>query len=80
MVTENDKIKIVTDEEAECRYSTESCNYNFETGTNMPDDGSKKNHYAEWLTSQNYYIKCSDKYGNAPNPSACSIIVRPSTI
>jgi len=77
---ENDKIKVVTDEEAECRYSSESCNYNFEIGTNMPDDGSKINHYGEWLTGQSYYIKCSDEFDNVPNPTACSIIVRPSSV
>ena len=77
---ENEKVKVVTSEEAECRYSAESCNFGFTEGIEMPDDGSEINHYAEWITGQSYYIKCGDIYGNVPDPSICSIIVRPSSI
>jgi len=30
-----------------------------------------------WDEKESYYVKCSDAYGNYPNPSECSIVVRP---
>jgi len=72
---EVDKLKILTDEDAECVFSTEGCNFDFEEGINMPFGGTE--HFAEWKTDQNYYIKCKDEYDNQPNPSDCSIVVRP---
>jgi len=76
---ENEKIKIVTNEESDCVYSSESCNYEFVEGIPMPFEDSK-DHYAEWRTGQNYYVKCSDEYNNQPGPDSCSIIVRPSPV
>jgi hypothetical protein len=73
------KVYIITDEESMCKYSTSSCNFDMsKEGISMPYDfDASKTHYAEWKTDQNYYIKCSDKYNNQPNPSECSIVIRP---
>ena len=72
------KLVIITNEESSCSYSTSSCNFDLSKneGTVMPYANAKQ-HYAEWKTNQNYYIKCSDQYNNQPNPNECSLIVRP---
>jgi hypothetical protein len=71
------KLVIATDEESSCKYSTSSCNFNMDNeGLDMPYAGEVI-HYAEWKTTQNYYIKCSDEYGNQPDSNQCSIVVRP---
>lgn len=73
---EGDKVKIKTQEDSECSYSTQSCNFDFDEGISMPYAG-RQEHYAEWKTATRYYIKCQDEYGNLPNPSECSIILNP---
>jgi len=73
------KLVLTTDEESTCSYSTSSCNFNINDGINMPYNDDKI-HYAEWKIEQSYYIKCSDKYNNQPDPSDCSIIIRPYSI
>ena len=74
-----DVLKIVTDEEAECVYSLNSCNYLFEEGIAMLYDfrfGEERvNHMTEWETNNYYYIKCKDDYNNQPAPNDCSIIL-----
>ncbi|MDP1728602.1 MAG: hypothetical protein Q8L27_00175 [archaeon] len=72
------KIKLLTNENAICKYSTTSCNFdlNKEGIISMPFDSTKE-HWAEWKTDQTYYIKCMDEFNNQPNPESCSIIVRP---
>jgi hypothetical protein len=74
--TQEGKLIIATDEESTCAYSTDSCNFEIEKGINMPYNNDKI-HYGEWKIEQTYYIKCSDKYGNMPDPSECSMVVRP---
>lgn len=69
-------LKIVTNEEASCVYSTFGCNYLFEDGTKMVTLKDVE-HYADWNTKVNYYIKCSDRYNNQPAPDKCNIIVNP---
>lgn len=72
------KLLIFTDEESKCSYSTESCNFRVDEGINMPYDFEPlKVHVSEWKQDQTYYIKCSDKYDNVPNPSECSAIIKP---
>jgi len=74
------KLVIINDEESACSYSTTSCNFDISKseGINMPYDfDASKGHIAEWKTDQNYFIKCVDRYNNQPDPSECSIIVRP---
>ena len=72
------KLVVTTDEDSTCRYSTDSCNFDMDSEgiTEMPYLASK-NHYAGWVVEQNYYVKCSDKYGNQPLPDECSMIIRP---
>ena len=75
-------LKIVTDEEAECRYSLTGCNFNIEDGLRLeyPNLETKNEHYLDWTTGKVYYIKCMDKYGNEPSPNACSAVVKPVEI
>ncbi len=72
---ELDALKIVTNEDAECVYSLNSCNYNVEEGISMiysnPDE--KMNHFLPWEESKTYYIKCVDDFGNQPSPDQCSL-------
>lgn len=73
---DNNKLKIVTDEKAECVYSTTDCNYLFADGLKLTTSNNLE-HLAEWNTASNIYIKCQDEFGNQPFPNACSITVRP---
>ena len=71
------KLTIATDEDSTCRYSTSSCNFDInKEGIDMPYANTQM-HFAEWKTTQTYYIKCMDQNGNQPNPTECSTIVRP---
>ncbi len=68
-------LKIVTNEDAECVYDTTSCNYLFDDGVSMTDNG--KYHFINWDIKKKFYIKCRDEYGNEPNPDKCSAIISP---
>lgn len=70
-------LKIVTNEDAECVYSLNNCNYNFAEGLAMQNSNPsiKTIHYAEMKGNAIYYIKCKDGYGNEPLPNECSIVV-----
>ncbi|PIZ82084.1 hypothetical protein COX98_01215, partial [Candidatus Pacearchaeota archaeon CG_4_10_14_0_2_um_filter_30_11] len=76
---EDNQLKIMTNEKAECRYFTSStiqCNYEFEDGVSITSY-DQINHLAEWNTDEDLYIKCQDVYGNQPaKPNECSIILR----
>ncbi len=75
---EDNFLKLITNEEAECVYSTFACNYEFEEGTLMTNVG-ERNHFTPWDNpSSNLYVKCQDKFGNKPAPDRCSIVVRAS--
>ncbi len=71
-------LKIVTNEDAQCVYSLQSCNYVFTEGLQMiySNPSKQSNHYAEWNPRNTYYIKCKDFQENEPSPNACSIVVR----
>ncbi|MBU0894411.1 MAG: hypothetical protein KKF48_04995 [Nanoarchaeota archaeon] len=69
-------LRIITNEKAKCVYSTFGCNYPIEEGSNIVVLEDIE-HYVNWNTKTIYYIKCSDEYGNQPNPDECSIIVKP---
>lgn len=76
---EGNYLKIITNEKAECVYDTQDaidCNYIFDDGISMTtlDD---KEHFTDWNTLLNFYIKCRDEYGNQPAPNKCSIVARP---
>lgn len=77
-----DALKIVTDEDAQCMYSLNSCNYVFEEGIAMiySNPNTKTNHYAQWSSSNIYHVKCRDEFGNEPSPNACSIVVSASVV
>ena len=67
-------LKIITDEESDCRYGIKDCNYDFLSGTEMPFTNSTE-HTAEWRTDITYYIKCKYQYGNMPIASQCQMQV-----
>ena len=67
-------LKIITDEESECRYSIKDCKFDFTAATEMHFTTSTE-HTADWRTDITYYIKCRDIYGNMPAPSECSMQV-----
>ena len=75
-------LKVVTDEEAECRYSLNSCNFAIVDGLRMayPTLESKTLHYADWKSGVTYYIRCVDGYGNEPDPATCSVIAKPTEL
>lgn len=76
---EENNLKLITDEKSECVYDVLNCNYLFDDGillTTLNDI----NHFVEWDSSKNYYIKCKDEYGNQPSPDSCSIIAKPFEI
>ena len=76
---EGGTLKLETDEDSTCSYSNnlnQKCNFILDEGTFMLYSNTTE-HYAEWKPNTNYYVKCRDDSGNEPNPSECSIIVRP---
>jgi len=73
---EENFLKLSTDEDAECVYDSVDCSYNFVDGIKMSST-NKVDHFTNWNTNENYYIKCKDTYGNEPLPNKCSIISRP---
>jgi hypothetical protein len=78
-VYREEALKVVTDEIAECSYSLNSCNFDLDAGLKLShqkvDDLTQ--HYLDWKPSLTYYVKCTDSYGNQPNPTDCSVIVAP---
>ena len=75
---EDNKLKIITDEDSVCSYSNDEeqeCDFDIENGQNMPR-ANTTDHFAEW-EEKNYYVKCKDKVGQRPSPTDCSIVVRP---
>ena len=73
---DSNKLKIVTNEEAECVYDTTDCSYSFDDGVDLTSSDYLE-HYADWDTDSTLYIKCQDEFGNEPSPNECSIVARP---
>ncbi|MBU2562050.1 MAG: hypothetical protein KKF68_00100 [Nanoarchaeota archaeon] len=73
---EESYLKLITNEKAECVYDTMNCNYQFDDGTSISVI-NEVNHYTDWDTKKEFFIKCQDEYRNQPLPNECSIIVRP---
>lgn len=72
---------IETDEISECAYGISTCNYTFSEGNAMTTaDGFA--HSGNWPYNDyyNYYIKCKDKWGNAPAAGQCTTIISPYEI
>ena len=65
-------LHLFTDEDAECVYSNENCNFVWENATKMT--GLMREHEASWLAGQTYFIKCKDNFNN--RPGLCSITVQ----
>ena len=77
---EESYLRLITNEEAECVYDSVDCNYLFADGTAMTRSSEGENHFTDWNTNSNLYVKCRDKYKNEPLPNSCSIIIRPFEI
>ncbi len=75
--SEGNSLKIVTNEKASCVYDTTSCGYEFADGIVMTSSDGV-NHFTDWNTNNNFYIKCNDEFGTGPGFDECSITVRPS--
>ena len=77
-----DSIKVVTNEDAECVYSLNSCNFIFADGLKLlySNPSIKTSSYAEWKPGVTYNIKCRDTYGNEPSPNECSVIASASQL
>ncbi|RMD66450.1 hypothetical protein D6817_04090, partial [Candidatus Pacearchaeota archaeon] len=78
---DGNELKLITNEPAECVYSTTTCNFNFEEGLPFVYDTAgngvdKTQHLTEFSTENTYYIKCQDLKGNRPRPEQCQMIVR----
>jgi len=65
------QLHIITTEKAECQYSKLNCNFNWGDGE-LVSDGEE--HVFSIIRGTTYYIRCKDKFGNAP--SGCSIEAR----
>tara|TARA_Y100000310_G_scaffold213829_1_gene214836 strand:+ start:11400 stop:13916 length:2517 start_codon:yes stop_codon:yes gene_type:complete len=72
---EENYLKLITDEEAECVYSTFGCSYEFSEGTKITVV-DEDNHFTDWNVQSDLYIKCQDNFGNQPLPNQCSITAR----
>ncbi len=64
----NGKLLFYTLKNSECRYSTESCQFNWK-GSGLAGNGQI--HTINAARGKTYYIRCADALGNAP--SGCSI-------
>lgn len=73
---EENYLKIITDEEAECVYDFVDCSYLFSDGIRLTTINDIL-HYTSWDTDSTFYIKCKDQFGNMPLPNECSTIIRP---
>ncbi|MAG10994.1 hypothetical protein CMI44_01645 [Candidatus Pacearchaeota archaeon] len=70
---ENNELKILTDEEAECYYDFNKCNFDIDNASPMTTAFSKE-HSASKVSGQTYHIQCRDIWGNKGN--GCSIEVK----
>ena len=81
---DRDSLKIITNEDAKCVYSLNSCNYNIEEVTETifryEDAQKRTNHIAPWAVGKTYYVKCADFQGNQPAPTSCQLIVQGSEL
>lgn len=63
---------VVTNEEAKCYYSIDTCAFNIEEATEM--SGDELEHKTEFEGQLIHYVKCEDVFGNSPGQ--CQIKVR----
>ena len=74
-------LKVITNEEALCRYSTNAtikCAFSFDDAVNSTAMSviNTKTHTASWAENKDYYIKCKDAFGNNPGSNVCNIEAR----
>lgn len=80
---ESGKLKVFTNEPSVCKYSLfEGCGFAFEEGNSMEDSSNGMEHFVDWTTESDVFIKCKDEYGNLPIPEGnnyiCTSIIRGS--
>ena len=71
---EGEGLVALTDEESECSYTLDSCDFDINNASSM-DSSFSIAHRAPWEQGKTYYIKCKDSWGNA-NPW-CAIRIQP---
>ena len=74
-------LKVITNEDARCVYSLNSCSYEFASGLVMSYESAggviqKDNHIVGWSQDKTYYIKCEDLQGKRVAPDSCSLVVK----
>lgn len=72
---EDEYLKFVTVRDAECTYTTNSCDFFFNEGTEMPFANSTS-HIVDFDPTKTYYVKCRDEFRN--EEAQCSVVVRPT--
>ena len=72
---EDNYLKLITSEEAECVYSADSCTYEFEDGSEISTQNGI-DHFITWDTTKDLFVKCKDGFSNRPARNVCNIIVR----
>ena len=77
---QENKLKVITNEEAQCAYGNVGCDYAFTDGINMSKAVNGTEHSTAWDTNKVFYIKCADKYGYQPMPNSCNIVAKPFEI
>ena len=81
---EGSNLKFLTNEDATCYYNIDAntnCLFSkddnstsiIKIGTGFTDE-----HSTSWVTGRTYYVKCYDKWGNAPN--SCNTIIKTNNI
>lgn len=73
---EDNYLKLITSEEAECVYSADSCTYEFEDGSEISTSNGI-DHFLTWDTTLSLYVKCKDEFSNRPPANKCNIVVQP---
>lgn len=66
---------VLTNEEAECYYDLNACNFDLKNRTSMTSLFSTK-HQTEWIKGKMYYIKCADILGNVNPDCAIKLMAR----
>ena len=78
---QENQLKIITSEHANCVYGNVDCTYLFSDGVKMNVlngiNGLGRTHGTPWNTDKTFFIKCQDKFGNQPMPNQCSIVAKP---
>ncbi len=67
-------LTIATDEDSECAYTTNTCDFQFSNANATRMLGVNKVHTTEWVRERTYFVRCQDKYQNPA--TGCSIIVK----